>query len=233
VLLFHGCGGVQAHLDAYAQAAAEAGVRAFVVDSFAPRGWGRRFGLTLVCTGARFGGAERAGDVLAALHGIAARPDVDPARLGLAGWSHGAWAMMDLMTMPLTRPGEARLADPSPAPLAGLKSLSFFYAYVGLGTRGGRRPWLRAAPALAVVAERDHLAKPARHAVVHRRCEAAGGAVRAWIAEGVGHAFDQPDENGAWPPPRLANQALQSRDLFADHLRRTLVEAAPAQTGMA
>ena len=39
VLLFHGCAGVREHIDIYARVAAEAGYRAFTIDSYQPRGW--------------------------------------------------------------------------------------------------------------------------------------------------------------------------------------------------
>ena len=64
VLLFHGCGGLRAHLPRYAEAAKAAGWRAVIVDSYGPRGWGRPFTLTTVCTGLLFRGYERAGDCL-------------------------------------------------------------------------------------------------------------------------------------------------------------------------
>ena len=41
VVLFHGCGGMRPHVHLYAQAVALTGVRAYVVDSFKPRGWDR------------------------------------------------------------------------------------------------------------------------------------------------------------------------------------------------
>ncbi len=123
VLMFHGCGGLGAHLDLYATAATAQGVRVAVVDSFAPRGWSDRFAKTFVCTGAVFRGAERAGDVLASAHGAVAELGADAGALVLAGWSHGAWSIMDLMTMPLEHPGEAGLVDPRPRPLDGVKGL--------------------------------------------------------------------------------------------------------------
>src|SRR4051812_8503974 len=52
VLLFHGCGGVRPHIEGYARTVIELGARAMIVDSYAPRGWSRSFGLALVCTGA-------------------------------------------------------------------------------------------------------------------------------------------------------------------------------------
>jgi len=132
-LLFHGCGGLGTHLAVYARAAEAVGVRTVVVDSFAPRGWPRAFGKAFVCTGTVFRGAERAGDVLASAWGAVAELDADPHGLFLAGWSHGGWSIMDLMTMPLARPGEAGLADPDGALLGGLAGLWLTYPYCGPG----------------------------------------------------------------------------------------------------
>jgi dienelactone hydrolase len=143
VLMFHGCGGLGVHLDHYAAAATALGARVAIVDSFAPRGWSNRFAKTFVCTGAAFRGAERAGDVLASAHGAAADLDADPGALVLAGWSHGAWSIMDLMTMPLEQSGEAGLLDPSPAPLEGVKGLFLAYPYGGVTARSRTHDWVR------------------------------------------------------------------------------------------
>jgi dienelactone hydrolase len=193
VLLFHGCGGVQAHLTDYAQALAAAGMRAVIVDSYAPRGWSRAFALATVCTGLKFGGRARTIDLLAAIWGVSRRPDVDAARLGLAGWSHGGWSINELMAQALSDE-EARL-------LEGVKALGLVYAYVGPGSTRG--PWLRGAPTLAVVAARDHLASPAAHARAYRPLEALGHEVETWLAAAT-HAFDQP---GVTFPMRIDPEA--------------------------
>src|SRR5690606_13897429 len=117
-LLFHGCGGLRAHLPRYAEAARAVGWRAFIIDSYGPRAWGRGFALAAVCTGVAFRGYERAGDVLAAIHGVSQRPDVDAAQLALGGWSHGGWAIMEMMSE-APAPGRLGLADPGAVDLAG------------------------------------------------------------------------------------------------------------------
>lgn len=68
------------------------------------------------------------------------RPEVDASRIVLAGWSHGGWAIMDLMTMGWEQPGEAGLADPDPTPLKGLRGLFLAYPYGGFGALSRRRP---------------------------------------------------------------------------------------------
>lgn len=190
-LLFHGCGGLRPHLEWYAAAATAAGWRAVAVDSYAPRGWGRTLALSMVCTGMLLRGAERAGDVLAAVRGVQARPDVDPGRLVLAGWSHGGWSIMDLMTMALERRGEAGLADPDPAPLEAVKGVALYYPYVGPGALSRVRPWRRAPRTLAVIAREDHLTTVPAAQAVCGRIAGNGCRVETWVAEGT-HAFDEP-----------------------------------------
>lgn len=157
VLLFHGCGGLRSHLPLYAEAAVDAGWTAFVVDSYAARGWSRAFALTTVCTGMTLWGRERAGDVLAAAWGLIAEGRLDPGCVAFAGWSHGGWSVMDLMTMPLVMPGEAALADPTPAPLSGLKGVFLAYPYGGFGALSRRRNWVRTPKVLGVLCLFDHV----------------------------------------------------------------------------
>jgi dienelactone hydrolase len=192
VLMFHGCGGVRVHLHAYARAAVSVGWGALLVDSFSPRGWTRDFAKTMVCTGLIFRGRRRAGDVLAAIAGARALPLVDPERLVLAGWSHGGWAIMDLMSMPLVRSGEAGLSDAPQVTLNGVRAAFLAYPYVGVASasRGGR-PWPRAMDMLVVAPRQDHLASVRRHMRALASAVAAGSEVAVWGVEGT-HAFDEP-----------------------------------------
>jgi dienelactone hydrolase len=199
VLLFHGCGGVRHHLRRYAAVAAQAGFRAFLIDSFGPRGWTNRFASHFVCAGVAFRGYERAGDVLAAAWGVAQIPGVDPTRIGLAGWSHGSWAIMDLMTMALDRPGEARLANPTPAPLAAVKSLFLAYPYVNLLARSRDVVWKRSPRTFAVVPRQDHFASVRTHMRAYAAAVAGGADLELWSVEAT-HAFDEP---GLKAPKRL------------------------------
>ena len=182
---------MRVHLATYGEAAAAAGFRAFVVDSFAARRWPKAYTRFLVCTGVRFWGRERAGDVLAALHGLAHRPDVDASRLALAGWSHGGWAIMDLMTMPLQDSGEAALADPSPGPLAGVKALFLAYPYGGHGALSRRRRWLRAPRVLAILATLDHVTALRDARTLFEGVRSACADLEVWEVEGATHSFDE------------------------------------------
>ena len=194
-LLFHGCGGLGVHLADYAKAATTQGVRAVIVDSYAPRSWPPAFGKTFVCTGMAFRGAERAGDVLAAAHGAMAGLDAES--LILAGWSHGGWSIMDLMTMPLGRPGEAGLADPSPGPLEGVKGLFLAYPYGGLTALSRTRDWVRRPRTLAVLGEKDRVTHPRDAERIYQRIAAGGCELEVWRAPGA-HAFDEADTEMSW-----------------------------------
>jgi dienelactone hydrolase len=221
VVLFHGCGGKRAFLSRYLAAAANAGVMAVAVDSFVPRGIGRARAIALVCTGLDLPGWQRAGDVLAAIWGVSRMAEVDASRMALAGWSHGSWAMMDLMTMPLERPGEAGLADPDGRLLDGVKGLFLAYPYCGPGALSQLRPWRRAAEVFAIIGEKDAVALPAFIRRALRTAERAGSAVETWLAPGATHAFDE--DGAALSRFRYdAELAAEAEGRLAVFLKRTL-----------
>ena len=220
VLLFHGCGGVRPHIEGYARTVIETGARAMIVDSYAPRGWSRSFGLALVCTGALLRGPERSGDVLASVHGAIKDCDADPDGLVLAGWSHGSWSIMDLMTMPLQAPGEAGLADPSPAGLAGVKGVFLGYPYGGVGALSRTRPWVRTPRVLGMLAERDHVTRPVDADRIYQAPRAAGAEMEVWRVDGT-HAFEEQD-TGLSPMRYDAELAAEAMDRFRAFVAETL-----------
>ena len=224
VLLFHGCGGIWRQPDDYAEAVASLGARAVVVDSYAPRGWSRTFGAATVCTGALLRGPERAGDVLAAVHGAIRDLHADPDRLILAGWSHGAWSIMDLMTMPLLRSGEAGLLDPTPTPIAGVRGLYLAYPYGGVGALSRNRNWVRAPRTYGIIALRDHITGLKDSERVFSAPRRAGADLDIWRAP-VRHGFDEP----ATPlSPVLHDSAFSGEALerFKAFVRAALEQAA-------
>lgn len=221
VLLYHGCGGLRPHLPLYADAAVKAGWRAFVVDSFAPRGWTREFGLAFVCTGVMLQGAQRAGDVLATAWGVSQRPDVDPSSLALAGWSHGSWSIMDLMTMPLRNRGEADLSDPSPAPLSNLKGVFLVYPYGGYPALTRTQNWVRTPKTYAVIARGDHITAASQAGRLYERVRASGADVDVWTVD-ASHAFDEPTASVPMRyEPALAAEAAQRFRSFLEGLNAT------------
>jgi dienelactone hydrolase len=194
VLLFHGCGGMRSHLPRYAEAAKAAGWRAFIVDSYAPRGWARAFTLATVCTGVVLRGYERSGDVLAAIWGVSARPDVDASNIALAGWSHGGWAIMEMMSGD-PAPGAFGVADPASADLSGITAAWLAYPYIGPFAFNRFKPWRHCPKVLAMTARRDHLTTVRNAELVNTMIRNCGAEVESWVADGT-HAFDEPTNNG-------------------------------------
>lgn len=190
VLLFHGCGGLRAHLPKYAAAAKAAGWRAYIVDSYGARGWSRAFALAMVCTGLMLRGHERAGDILATIHGVSALPEVDASRLALAGWSHGGWGIMEAMSSDRTA-GMLGVADPGAVPLEGVVGTWLAYPYVGIGAFNRMRPWRHCPKTLAVISRTDHLTTVRNAERIHDMVRNCGADVETWIADGS-HAFDEP-----------------------------------------
>ncbi|MEM9964044.1 MAG: dienelactone hydrolase [Asticcacaulis sp.] len=190
ILLFHGCGGIRPHIHLYAETAVKNGVRAFVIDSLKPRGIGRTAAVSLVCTGAVLQGYERSGDVLSSLWGISNRPDVLSDQIILAGWSHGGWSIMDLMTQALTRSGDAKLKDPDAALIARIKGLFLVYPYINFPARSLSKPWLHKPQTTAVLATRDHLTSYKNAKAVFDRLSEDGLSLHT-IGLKASHAFDE------------------------------------------
>ncbi len=195
LIMFHGCGGLRPQLRLYAEAAAVTGIRIFIVDSFMPRGWGRTVAVSMICTGLLFQGYERSGDVLAALWGVSQRADVDTSNLMLMGESHGGWTIMDLMTEKLTRSGEARLQNPDPKLLDGVKGLFLVYPYINFPARTNFSRWQHKPRIFTVAAELDHLT-PYNHTLkTMRKLEAEGVTVET-LSLNATHAFDEAEFSG-------------------------------------
>jgi dienelactone hydrolase len=91
VVVLHGCNGVSPHDRAWSTRLAEWGYAALVVDSFRRRGYPDG-----VCNHGRDVSAEtRAGDAFAAAAYLRLRPELRGARIGLIGFSHGGWAVLE------------------------------------------------------------------------------------------------------------------------------------------
>ena len=85
VILVHGCGGIGNAETGWAPVLREAGYATFVVDSFGGRN------LREVCTNAlALTGTQRIPDAYGALRILATHPKIDPRRVALMGFSHGA-----------------------------------------------------------------------------------------------------------------------------------------------
>lgn len=193
VLQFHGCGGRKAFQDTWADVGRAAGWAVVVVDSFAPRGIGSLEARATVCTGLRLWGRQRAGDVYAALVWARAQAWADPQRLALAGWSHGAWTIMDALALPPERRAVATgLTGLGPDPLAGVEAAFLVYPYAGRAALPAQLGWQAQPRTVAIVAGRDLVvgnSAPRRHL---EALSAQGLPIRIERFANATHAFDEP-----------------------------------------
>ncbi|MBY0422042.1 MAG: dienelactone hydrolase family protein [Parvularculaceae bacterium] len=190
VLQFHGCGGYKpAFQEQWARAATDKGFMAIGVDSYAPRGITRERALKSVCNGKELIGQERAGDVAAALEIVRKRSDVDLSRFVLAGWSHGAWTVMDYLALTGARNHIPGLADAraSRPPIAGV---FLVYPHCGLGAWTRLRDWGAAPPTLALIAGADTIVDPKACPPLFARLKAHGATIDAHVYPKADHAFD-------------------------------------------
>jgi dienelactone hydrolase len=191
VLLIHGCGGLSGAdrpnpiMDEYARSAVQAGWAAAILDSYAPRHWEAPWARARVCTGLRLPGSRRAADVLAGLDLLGADPRINIHHLRIASWSHGGWAVGDLVSLP--DPGDGSLRRT----LAEVEGIYFTYPFCGFPAQGGRRDWTWKGVVRFVFAENDTVQSEAGCQPMLDRARKAGARVDATVFPGVTHAFDE------------------------------------------
>jgi dienelactone hydrolase len=218
--MLHGCGGPRKFLDEIADVALASGAGAVSVDSYAPRRISRLAALSTVCTGARLQGRERAGDLFAAMHWARTQDWIDPDRIVAAGWSHGAWTIMDALAL---RPGAemaraTHIVDLPQEPLAGLSGAFLVYPYAGVGSFGGRRDWRLAPRTTAIVCGRDHIVGTDTPRAALERQRARGASIDVAFFPDATHAFEDPlatDPRVRFDPAATAREHALLRDLIA------------------
>jgi dienelactone hydrolase len=223
-LQLHGCGGLQPFQAHYARAAMEAGVAAVVVDSFAPRGIGRREASLTVCTGARLRGAQRAADLFALLGWLRVQPWADPARVAAIGWSHGGWAIMDALALGEGAARVTGLADADPLALNALRATILVYPYAAFPSLTAARGWGEASPSVhCILGGRDAVAGVRFPTLALERLKRDGLAVDTLVFDDATHAFDDDAANDPRSRyrPDLAGQA---RDYYVAALRGALLQ---------
>lgn len=190
VIQFHGCGSVHASQDDWAAFFVEQGYGAVIVDSLAPRGIGRMAALSTVCTALQLPGRERAGDVIAGITLASAMPEVDPERLFLGGWSHGGWAIMDLLAMDLERQPPPNLSAVDARLLDGVRGAILVYPYSGFPALSRDVDWQTRVPVLAFAGTADTVANPDHTQAAFDRQIAAGADIQFILFQGATHDFD-------------------------------------------
>lgn len=201
IVQLHGCSGMTLRQqDDWAQLAASLGYTAIIVASNKPRGFDRERSLAEVCQGKALLGQERAGDVLAALSYLGKTVEIDPERIYLIGWSHGAWTVMDFLTMDMQKRYPAGL-NPDGLTMPKIDGAVLFYPHCGIGSRTRLDGWAQSPDVLALIADADTIVDHEACLKVLDQLAASGVSIDLKVYEGADHAFDYrylPPENAHW-----------------------------------
>lgn len=198
VILMSGCGGLigadgktNPNMDKYAKAAARSGAYAIIVDSLGARGIGFEEAITTVCSGAQLRGQARAGDALAGEALAESHWKTSFTGIILSGWSHGSWAVMELLAAgpEAKKLGNLQVGETKRA--LSPDAVTLFYPYCGFLNGSGKKPWSFQGPLLLVTAENDSMGslEACRKTVEGGRPGMAG--VKSVVYPGVTHAFDE------------------------------------------
>jgi dienelactone hydrolase len=201
VILMSGCGGLvglqgpKTIMKDYAAAANRAGAYAIVPDSFGSRGMDFETAVNTTCSGLQLRGPARAGDILAAEE--LARSywkDVEFSGVILAGWSHGGWTVMELLS---AKPGAKLIGSfeiDRPQRALTPDAVGLFYPYCGLLNRTTFSTWQFKGPLLLLTAGEDDRSTPEQ--CIKEIEEARGGKADIEAVNFVGntHAFDESDQ---------------------------------------
>lgn len=216
----HGCGGPREFLRAYAEAACAAGVAVVNVDSYTARGISRLRASALICTGVMLKGDQRASDVYALYHWARHEDWIDPERIALSGWSHGAWTIMDALAMDHDQARRiTRLTDLPANPLDGLAAAILVYTYAGFPSLTTRRGWAQHPRRVsALICGKDAVVGHQLPTRAFDRLERDGVPVDRLFMPEATHAFD--DDKPSDPRTKYRPDLLdQAKGWYGDQLR--------------
>lgn len=194
VILVSGCGGLnglqgpKAVMKNYAGAATAAGAYVAVMDSFASRGIDFETSVSTVCSGLRLHGDERAGDIIATEALARAHWKVDFSGVIIAGWSHGGWAVMELLSAGANTKNVGGFRVEQSAKALNPDAVALYYPYCGLLNSTGRRKWDFKGPLFLLITNAE---KDCTGQVEHAR---SGAGYEQHLFAANTHAFDEEDQ---------------------------------------
>ena len=154
VIMFHACGGPYPYLDSWQKFFSDSGIASIQVDSTGPRGMNRRTAIRTVCSGFDLQGQERAGDVYSVLANLDQFSWIDNDNLFIAGWSHGAYTLMDFMTMNDDL-APSNILDFNQNAIPRIKGKITFYPHCGILNLSQKYKWRTRTPSLVFLADQD------------------------------------------------------------------------------
>ena len=210
VLQFHGCAGIRdSHFTSWGDIALRAGYAVVWVDSLAPRNISNDEARAQVCTGKRLLGFERTADVAAALNIIKRDPRIDSSNIVLAGWSHGAWSVMDFLTMDLKKRRPPTLPQINEE-LPKIRKLFLMYPYCGFGTLSRKRAWHQYPQTLTINVGKDEMVDGYDCDRFFAKLASNGAPISKHFFPDAHHAFDDPhlpEDYQHWHHPARTEQA--------------------------
>jgi len=220
VLFFHGCNGPSVdHEKAWAEVLNAEGYAVIAVDSFTGRNIDNRLSRA-VCQGSTFWGSERAADVFVSLSHLKTLNWVDQSKIGLIGFSHGAWSVLDAFAQPKgTLP--AGLVGSDPSTIDRVQFAIAFYPYCGFASQH-KNGWDREIAVHAVLAGADQVVSTSDCVKVLEAQKTKGRPVTYVIIANAPHAFDKPPAIGDAPGSSRYNAEMtaQSQNHVREFLRK-------------
>lgn len=173
VIIAPGSLGLQQHHMTIAAAITGIQIAACAVDPFSNRSV-----VTTVHNQVQFSFAASAWDVLAAAEVLAARPDIDPARIGAQGHSRGGSAVLSAASVHL-------------AVASGAPKLAGVYAAYPWSGQQFLDPSVGSTRVRAIIGDRDDWCPPVQVQAHIQAIRAAGGDATVRIVAGANHSFDR------------------------------------------
>ena len=173
VIIAPGSLGLQHHHMAIAAAVTDAAIAACAIDPFSTRRV-----VTTVHNQVQFSFAASAWDVLAAAEVLAARPAIDPTRIGAQGHSRGGSAVLNAASVHL-------------AAAAGAPKLVGVYAAYPWSGQQFLDPSVGATRVRAIIGDRDDWCPPVQVQAHIHAIRASGGDATVRIVPGANHSFDR------------------------------------------
>ena len=173
VIVAPGSLGLQQHHMAIAAAITDAGIAACAIDPFSTRGVS-----STVVRQVQYSFAASAWDVLATAEVLAARSDIDPARIGAQGHSRGGSAVLSAASV--------HLAAASQAP----KLVGVYAAYPWSGQQF-LDPSVGRTRVRAIIGDRDDWCPPMQVQAHIHAIRLTGGDATVRIVPGANHSFDR------------------------------------------
>ncbi len=173
VIVAPGSLGLQEHHMAIATAITDSGIAACAIDPFSTRGVS-----STVVRQVQFSFAASAWDVLAAAEVLAARADIDPARIGAQGHSRGGSAVLSAASVHL-------------AAASGAPKLAGVYAAYPWSGQQFRDPSVGSTRVRAIIGDQDDWCPPMQVQAHIHAIRLVGGDAAVRIVPGANHSFDR------------------------------------------